>query len=562
MLISLQIEQIAVIEKIVLELPAGFLVLSGETGAGKSIIIDSINMVLGGRASKDLIRTGADKAKVQALFSLSAELCLQLEERGIFCEDGQVLISRELYRDGRSVCRINGELSTAGTVKGIAPFLLNIHGQHDNQMLLQSAKHIDLVDEFAHNEKERTACCRAWEQVHALEQQIKEVREAEQGSGQLLELYRYQIQEIEHAQLRIGEEEELKEQLKLLEHTETIGQNAGLAYEYLYETDGAHDAVSRALEALRKAASYDRTLDVLIQTLEEAEALMDDAAHQLRDYTAGIDRDPGTLDRVQNRLEEIRTLERKYGVTEEAVLEYYREIAQKAESFEHSEEQLERLNQQLEEKRELLEQCARELSETRKKAARFLEQEIMEQLTSLDMGKMRFSVQFTSCKIGAEGGERAAFLLSSNPGEELKDLSKIASGGELSRIMLALKSVLADADPVGTLIFDEIDTGVSGRAAQKISEKLFTLSCKKQVICITHLPQIAAMADDHFLIKKQEECSRAVTKVILLNREQRLEELSRMIGGVSVTGLTAAAAGQMLEQAEQQKREISIFNKK
>ncbi len=553
MLISLQIEQIAVIEKVTLEPTPGFLVLSGETGTGKSIIIDSINMVLGERTSKDLIRTGAEKAKVQALFSLDEKACKMLEERGVTTEDGQVLVSRELYRDGRSVCRINGELSTAGTIKTVAPLLLNIHGQHDNQLLLQNGKHIDLIDGFAKNETEREACRFAFEEVKACRQEI-ELLQSTEGNAQLQELYRYQMQEIEQGQLRVGEEEELREQLKLLEHTETISQNTEMAYEYLYGNEGAHDALSRALDALGKAAVYDKELEPLSQSLEEAAALMDDASHELRDYAQKLDRDPGALERTQTRLEEIRKLERKYGATEEAVLAYYNEIKEKAEGFENSEEKLQQLQHQLNEKQTLLEQAAFRLGETRKKAGKKLEQDIMEQLSLLDMGKMRFEIQFTPCEPGENGGEKAVFLLSSNPGEELKELSKIASGGELSRIMLAFKSVLADADPVGTLIFDEIDTGVSGRAAQKIADKLSGLSHSKQVICITHLPQIAAMADGHFLIEKQEIEGRSATRVTLLDKETRLRELARMLGGVSVTDLTVAAAEQMLEQAEQQKR--------
>lgn len=553
MLISLQIEQIAVIEKVTLEPAAGFLVLSGETGAGKSIIIDSINMVLGERTSKELIRTGAEKAKVQALFSLDDEICEKLEERGVTAEDGQVLISRELYRDGRSVCRINGELSTAGTVKAIAPFLLNIHGQHDNQLLLQSGKHIDLIDGFAKNHTERKEFRLAYEEVKQVRQEIEKLESAE-GNAQLMELYQYQMREIEGANLRVGEEEELKEQLKLLEHAETISQNTEMAYEYLYGNEGAHDALSRAIDALGKASVYDKELEPLEQTLQEAAALMDDAARELGGYTGHLDRDPSALDQVQNRLEEIRTLERKYGATEERVLAYYKEIKEKAEGFENSEEKLAQLQLQLHEKQVLLEQASDRLGETRRGAAKKLEKDIMDQLASLDMEKMLFEVQFTPCEIGEKGGEKAVFLLSSNPGEEAKELSKIASGGELSRIMLALKSVLADADPVGTMIFDEIDTGVSGRAAQKIADKLSALSCSKQVICITHLPQIAAMADGHFLIEKQEIEGRAATKVILLDKQARLQELARMLGGVSVTELTVAAAEQMLEQAEMQKQ--------
>lgn len=555
MLISLQIEQIAVIDKIVLEPPAGFLVLSGETGAGKSIIIDSMNMVLGERASKELIRTGADRAKVQALFCVSEKIQEELKEKGVSCdEDGQIFISRELYRDGRSICRLNGELSTAGTVKGIAPLLLNIHGQHDNQMLLQNARHTDLLDGFAGNGSQLDAYQKAWEQVREIKNQMEEMAEEAQTHEQLAELYRYQLKEIEQAGLRPGEEEELRERLKRLEHAETVSQNVELAYRYLYEADGAHDAVSQAAEALRKAAEYDVQLEQLLQPLEEAETLMDDTAHQLRDYAAGMEREEGALDRVQNRLEEIRTIERKYGPTEQAVLDYYQEIAYKAQNFEDIEERMARLNSLLDEKQKVLYHCAEQLTKTRREAAVKLEREIMDQLASLDMGKMRFSVQFTPCEQGPAGMERAVFLLSSNPGEELKELSKIASGGELSRIMLALKSVLADVDPVGTLIFDEIDSGVSGRAAQKIAEKMYALSKKKQVLCITHLPQIAAMADGHYLIEKQESGGRSVTRVSLMSRTQRLKELARMIGGVCVTELTTAAAGEMLEQAEHQKK--------
>lgn len=555
MLISLQLEQIAVIEKVTLEPEAGFLVLSGETGAGKSIIIDSINMALGERTSKDLIRRGADRAKVQALFDVEESVEEMLRDKGIETEDGQVLISRELHRDGRTICRINGELATVASVKTAAPFLLNIHGQHDNQILLQNSSHIDFIDRFAKNETERAQYREVYDEITATDKEIEQLQSI-QEQAQLMDLYRYQIQEIEQAQLRIGEENEIRTQLKLLEHTEIISESVEQAYHELYGSDGAYDAISRVVDTLGKAVSYDPTLEPIYQTLEEAEMMMDDASHSLRTYAEGMDRDPQTLDLLQNRLKQILDLKRKYGKTEEDVLDYYQEILKKAEGFGTYEERLSELQQRREEQARLLESLAERLSETRRKAASLLERKIMEQLTQLDMGKMRFAVQFLPTEATGKGKEKASFLLASNPGEELKELSKIASGGELSRIMLALKSVLADADPAGTLIFDEIDVGVSGRAAQKIAEKLAELSKKKQVVCITHLPQIAAMADSHFLIEKQESEGRAVTHVTLLNRTLRLKELARMLGGVSVTELTVAAAEQMLEQAEEQKKRI------
>ncbi len=552
MLTSLQIEHMAVIDRVELTPGQGFLVLSGETGAGKSIIIDAVNLALGERGSREVIRTGETKARVQALFTVDDPAVFT--EHGIDCSDGEVLLSRELYQDGRSIFRINGELSTASAVRSIAPFLLNIHGQHDNQMLLQNARHLELVDRFAHNRPLREAYRAAWDRAEELRRRLEETGAALEQSRRMQELYQYQSQEIEDAQLRPGEEAELQEQIRRLEHGETLRQSMDAAYEYLYGTDSAHDSLSRAADALSRVVEYDKALEEQMGMLEEARILLDEAAHQLHAYGEQLDYEPGALDQAQDRFMKIRQLERKYGGTEEAVIAYGKEIAEKLQAALEGDETLAHLRQQLAEAEGALLQAAEALTQSRQDAAARLEGEVAAQLETLDMGKMRFLVQLTPCEPWTGGAEKCVFLLSSNPGEEPKELSKIASGGELSRIMLAMKSALTDADPVQTLIFDEIDTGVSGRAAQKIAEKLYALSRHKQVLCVTHLPQLAAMADQHFLVEKQEQDGRTKTQVSELDREKRLREIARMIGGVTVTELTAAAADQMLRQAEEQKK--------
>ena len=553
MLLSLHIENIAVIESLDVTFDNGLNVLSGETGAGKSIIIDSINMVLGGRASRDLLRNGTDRARVQALFAVACEE--ELESLGIQTDGPELLLSRDLFADGRSVCRANGALVTAGILREAAPFLINIHGQHDNQALLQAVNHLAILDSYADNTMVRMSYTQAYQQLREVERRLNDTVLAEQEKQEKQELYAKQLQEIESAGLHSGEEEELQAQCARLSHAETIAGGVNDAYDRLY--GNVHDSLAEAVRALDEAAEYDEDLALLAERIGAAGVELDEAAHELRAYGDALEHDPQALDEAESRLVTIRLLERSYGATIDAVLSYRDEIRAELERFESSDA----LREQLEGERNSciaeLRLCAAELTGTRREAADRLCAKITEQLQSLDMKQVRFAVEIKEIEPGGSGADRVEFLLSTNPGEAPKPMTKIASGGELSRIMLAIKTVLADVDDVDTLIFDEIDTGVSGRAAQRIAAKLFAVSGKKQVLCITHLSQIAAMADHHYLIEKNTEDGRAKTAVIPLSHEERLKELSRMIGGVEITELTLQNAAQMLQMAEEEKRGLA-----
>lgn len=553
MLLSLHIENIAVIESLDVTFDNGLNVLSGETGAGKSIIIDSINMVLGGRTSRDLLRNGTDRARVQALFAVACEE--ELESLGIQTDGPELLLSRDLFADGRSVCRVNGALVTAGILREAAPFLINIHGQHDNQALLQAVNHLAILDSYADNTMVRMSYTQAYQQLREVERRLNDTVLAEQEKQEKQELYAKQLQEIESAGLHSGEEEELQAQCARLSHAETIAGGVNDAYDRLY--GNVHDSLAEAVRALDEAAEYDEDLALLAERIGAAGVELDEAAHELRAYGDALEHDPQALDEAESRLDTIRLLERSYGATIDAVLSYRDEIRAELERFESSDA----LREQLEGERNSciaeLRLCAAELTGTRREAADRLCAKITEQLQSLDMKQVRFAVEIKEIEPGGSGADRVEFLLSTNPGEAPKPMTKIASGGELSRIMLAIKTVLADVDDVDTLIFDEIDTGVSGRAAQRIAAKLFAVSGKKQVLCITHLSQIAAMADHHYLIEKNTEDGRAKTAVIPLSHEERLKELSRMIGGVEITELTLQNAAQMLQMAEEEKRGLA-----
>lgn len=547
MLVGLHIENVAVIECLDLTLGQGFHVFTGETGAGKSIIIDSIAMVLGGRGTRELVRQGADKALVQALFSVSdPELCRELE-----LSEPEVLLSRELYADGRSLCRLNGAMVTAGTIRELAPRLLCIHGQHDNQALLQGSKHLSFLDRFAKNEELLASYQEAFRQMRETERQLEELEQQLSERQRRQEALQQQIEEIDEAALRAGEEEELETQYRVLEHAHTIARNTQAAYEGLYGNGGVHDALYRAMAQVEEIASFDPVLESFLQRLRTATTELDDIAGELRSYGNALEQDPYALQQAEQRLDTIRRICKKYGPTEEAVLQYRSELGEEWESLERAESRLEELRGQRQQARARAEELARVLSQSRRQAAKVLEQALEEPFASLDMPHMKFSVSQEEAELGSNGADRIEFLISPNPGEPLKPLAKIASGGELSRLMLALQTVLSGGEE--TLIFDEIDTGVSGRAAQRIAEKLHQVAKTKQVLCITHLAQLAAMGDHHYGISKTVVEGHAKTSVTCLTGRARLEELARISGGAEITELTLQNAEQMLCLAQKQK---------
>lgn len=562
MLRELHIKNIAVIEEAAIEFNNGFQTLTGETGAGKSILIDSINMALGGRGSRELIRTGAEFASVDLAFEVeNPEVIDKLSELDIDCDDCTVVISRKIFPDGKSRCHINGRLTPLNVVKEAGALLLAIHGQNDNQSILSPKSHIRFVDEYADISELLSRYKEQYKLLKDIKNQLKELDTDENEKERLIELLSFQVQEIDSAKLKIDEEDQLTQRRSFLQNAEQIADSAAAAYYALHgsdeSTNGACDGVSLALRKLEAAKEYDSRLLEYYERLSSVMADMEDVTYELRSFIDEIDYSQSELDDIESRLSLIYSLKRKYGNSIEEILEYAENSKNRLSAIEKSDELRTELETKLAEETEKLSQIAATLSEKRMSAALSLQESIMNELADLDMHKMRFSVSVVpvldlegSLKFTVDGCDNVEFLISANPGEALKPLSKIASGGEMSRIMLAIKSVLSDTDSVETLIFDEIDTGVSGRAAQKIAEKMGMLSAKRQILCITHLAQIAAMADYHYLIEKNSSDNTTKTTVRQCEGVERQNELARIIGGVKVTELTLNAAKEMLDMAE------------
>lgn len=562
MLRELHIKNVAVIEEVTVEFDNGFQTLTGETGAGKSILIDSINMALGGRGSRDIIRTGTEYAQVDLAFEIEDdEVADCLAELGIDCEDGTVLISRRLQTDGKSRSHINGKLTPLNVVREIGELLLTIHGQNDNQSILSPKTHLKFVDEYGEHNDVLEEYKKQYKTVKDIRTMLSELETDEHGKKELTELLSFQIDEIDAAKLKTGEEEELEERRSFLQNAEQLAEDAGGAYYALHggdeESNGALDGLAEALRLLDEAKEFDQRLAPYYDTLTSVLADTEDVMHELRIYSDGIDYSQEELDNTESRLSLIYSLKRKYGSTIEEILDYAQKSRERLEAIESSDERRAELTEKLSAETEKLSEIAARLTKARTAAAINLQERIMDELADLDMQKMRFSAEVRmagdeggSAKFSSDGCDSVEFMISANPGESLKPLAKIASGGEMSRIMLAIKSVLSDSDKVETMIFDEIDTGVSGRAAQKIAEKMGMLAKKRQILCITHLPQIAAMADCHYVIEKSSDSGITRTTVRHIEGEERIRELARIIGGVAVTELTLSAAREMLDMAD------------
>lgn len=559
MIRELHIKNIAVIEEVTMSFGDGFHVLTGETGAGKSILIDSINMALGGRTAKDLIRTGAETASVDVVFELSAEVEKKLEEIDVESEDGFLYISRIISSDGKSKSKINGHMVPLSVLKEVSEYLLTIHGQNDNQSILSPKSHIHFVDSYGNYEDVLADYKLQYEKVKGIQKELDELITDETEKARRIDLLSYRINEISSAKLSIGEEEELEERKEYLSNIEEIVENAGGAYSALYgdeQQSAAYDLIATAVHKLDGVHGYDAKLNEYYDTLSSVLADLEDVTHELKSYIDDVDYEQGELDMIEERLNTIHDLKRKYGGSIESVLEYLEKSQKELSEIEDSDAKREELTALLEKESEALKEIAVKLSDLRRDTAISLQTDIMNELSDLDMQKMRFSVAIElmvnedgSVRYSNQGCDRVEFMISCNPGEELKPLSKIASGGEMSRIMLAIKSILAESDIVETLVFDEIDTGVSGRAAQKIAEKICMLSKKHQILCITHLAQIASMADTHFLIEKSSDDMHTRTTVVPLDDSKRKTELARIIGGVMITDITLQAAQEMLDMA-------------
>ncbi len=561
MLELLHIENVALIEQTDIHFYPGFNVLTGETGAGKSIIIDALGAVLGQRTSRDLIRTGAEKAFVAAEFSDVGFLPV-LEENGIAPEDeGILLLQREMYADGKNICRINGRPVTVTQLRQIGAELLNIHGQHDGQQLLDEQQHGLYLDNYGRTQKLLEAYQQEFYQAERLKKQIDALRMDETEKARRVDMLQYQIQELEAAQLENGEEESLLERRNILRNSEKFmsaveGADACLSGDG--EENGAVSAVQEAQHLLGTLKGMGESFQDLSERLGELYYELNDVAETVRDLKFRYEFSPEELDQVERRCDQLYRLKKKYGASVEDMLEYLAKSREELEQITSSEDTILCLEKKLEKQWGKTRQAALLLSERRKTVAGQLEERVQQELRELDMPKVRFAIELQEQSLDASGMDRIRFLMSANVGEALKPIHKIASGGELARIMLAMKNVLAEQDHVGTLVFDEVDTGVSGRAAQKVAEKLAQVSRRKQVLCVTHLPQLAAMADVHFSVAKGEEHGRTYTYVATLDRKQRQEELARLTGGSQVTSALLSSAGELLDQAAQYKKETGV----
>ncbi len=554
MLSSLKIENVAVIEHSEIIFDSGLNILTGETGAGKSIVIDSINAVLGERTSKDIIRTGAEKAKVTAYFeNVPSAVLSMLDEYGVDCDgDNSLLISRVINTDGRNICKINGSNVTVSMLKSVGRELITICGQHDSQHLLQKDNHIDFIDAMAECDELLESYREIYNELKTVRKQLKKLLKSEDEREQRIDYLKYQIDELSAAELKIGEKDALtKERDKISNREETL--RCLNAVEALINGDGEsrglNETVYALTDTLRKLSEFDETFSGYRESIEDIRYILAECSSQAAASLDSFDSGYTDINAIEERLDEIYRLSRKYGATEEDMLIYLAKIVEEYNSLVSSDETINELHDKYNELSNELFKRGCYLSDCRKQTAIEFEKKVSDELRFLDMPDARFSVDFREANATENGMDEIEFIFSANAGQEMKPLVKIASGGELSRVMLAIRCVLSDCDSVGTMIFDEIDTGVSGRAAHKIAYKMHELSEAKQVLCVTHLAQIAAYADNHLFIEKNRFEDGAYTKVSSLSEDERVKEIARIIGGDIVSRTTLDSAAELINYA-------------
>jgi len=554
---SLHIENIAVIETADIGFFPGLNVLTGETGAGKSIVIDAIGAVMGERTSRDIIRTGAGSALVRAVFSGLPALDW-FEKNGVFPDkEGRVTVERRLAADGKNQCRVNSTALPLASLRELGETLLSIHGQRDSLQLMDEDYHLRLLDDFSGNELLREAFLTQFRQLLELDGRIRALTMDEAEKNRRAEMLKFQIDELESAHLEPGEDLRLRERQSVLRNFGKVMDAISAASFALSGGDDSAGAVSAVYEAageISSVSAVNAEYEAFSRRLNDLSVQLEDVARDISCARDALEFSPQEQDEVESRLDQLHRLGKKYGHDVEDMLTYLENSKRELSQIEHSDEEIARLTAEREKVRGLAEEAARVLSEDRKKNALVLSERILEELQALDMGKIRFEAEITPRELDERGADSVRFLMSANVGEALKPINRIASGGELSRIMLAMKNVFAAMDPDQSLVFDEIDTGVSGRAAQRVGEKLAQLSTHRQVLCVTHLPQIAAMADAHFDIRKSERDGRTYTEITLLDREGRIRELARLHGGDNITEHTRASAGEQLDAAAAYKR--------
>lgn len=559
MLLELHVKNLALIEKAEMEFAEGLNILTGETGAGKSILIGSVGLALGGKASKDMVRQGAESGSVELVFSVDDEKkrealrALDVEPD----EDGLLIISKKITQT-RSTSRINDEMVTTARLKAVTGLLLDMHGQHEHQSLLHKQKHLEILDEYSRKETEnlKIQAAAGYRKYLELKERMAGFSLDEEGRRREADFTRFEIQELESAGIRPGEEEELAQRYRKFSHGQKIAECMQTAYGIIDQTD-----IGRAVRSIESVASYDESLRGILDGLTDAESILNDLNRSISDYMDEMEFNEEEFKKTEERLDFIRGLMAKYGNTEAAMLKRLEEKRERLAELEHYDELAAKAAEELRrQEREMIALCEK-LSEARSRAAKVLEEKIGGELMDLNFLHVEFQIQVRRLPaFTAQGFDEVEFLISTNPGSiPPRPLGEVASGGELSRIMLAIKTVLADTDDIPTLIFDEIDTGISGRTAQKVSERLSYIARKHQVLCITHLPQIAAMADTHFEIKKSVEDGRTVTKIQRLKADEQIMELARLLGGAEITDAVMKNAGEMKRLAEE--RKVSLAEK-
>ncbi|MBO9129720.1 DNA repair protein RecN [Bacillus sp. 165] len=573
MLSELSIKNFAIIESLSVSFEKGLTVLSGETGAGKSIIIDAIGLLVGGRGSYEFVRYGTEKAEIEGLFYIEDvhHPCVaKAADLDIAIEDGMIILKRDINANGKSVCRINGKLVTLSTLKDIGKTLVDIHGQHEHQDLMNDERHLFMLDHFdvANLAQRMGAYQQYYVQYEKAKKHFRNLTENEQQMAHRLDLIQFQFEEIRKADLKIGEDQSLMEERMKISNFEKIFKALGDAYRSLGGEGSGLDHIGNVMRQIETITDIDTSLKDTYDTIANSYYLLEEVSYTLREKLDAMEYDPKRLEYIETRLNEIRILKRKYGNTVEEILEYAEKIQQEILTIENKDVHIEQTKKRLKELEGVIVKEAIELSAMRRKLANQLTHAIQQELKELYMDKTKFEVVMTKkegsiddpvvegvpVKLTADGFDNVEFYISTNPGEPLKPLSKVASGGELSRIILALKSIFSKHQGVTSVIFDEVDTGVSGRVAQSIAEKIYRVSVDSQVLCITHLPQVASMADTHLFIQKEIINDRTSTSVKVLNEVEKVTEIARMISGVEITEVTNEHARELLQQAKRIKQ--------
>jgi len=563
MLKELNIKNFAIIDQLRVEFGPGLNVFTGETGAGKSIVVDALNLALGERASTDLVRTGAPEAVVEAAFELNshgpAAVRRILEEQGIEAAPGEdIIVRRVISAAGKSKVYVNGSLTNLNTLAGIGALLADIHGQHEHQSLLSIDRQMDMLDSFGGLMGKREAFSGLYRRLHELRRQLGELEAGEREKAQREDLLRFQVNEIEASRLKEGEDEELAREQQVLANAEKLAGLAAAADQALYSAEGSALAdMKRAIANVRDIAAIDGSLAPVLELLESGRAQIEESAREIASYADGVEFDPRRLEEIGDRLDLIQKLKKKYGGAIPEIIVFGAKAAAELEKIERSGEESERLRREIAAMRTEITAKAKELTKQRGSAARELEKKVEAELGHLGMKKTAFVVKIVQepgddtadgLRAGPRGADTVEFLISPNPGEEPRPLAKIASGGELSRIMLALKTILIEGDPIPTLVFDEVDAGIGGAVAEEVGRKLKRIAGRRQVFCITHLPQIACMASSHYGVAKAVRKDRTSTEVRLLERAERVDEIARMLGGKTITEATIKHAEEMIER--------------